>query len=587
MAEQSDLHPYGNYNGAESVNMDSLPSLSHSTLSSASDVMEFDSMPVEAHQAHIAAYGRHLEIDLQRQNVVVPQHQQQQQQQQQQQPLLQQQYQQQQQFQFSPQNFLDAEKQLGYQFLPQLQLQNLQTAWPRQANDQHAAAPLTENCVETNMPSLTEDHSTNSSEMLQSASSGQEPVFPHIVDHGAGVAVNGFEDDLEYFTTSILNMIPAGISDNATPMIDFTEFKDRRLIAKGGNGEIRQAFWESRNCRVEVLKICGNHDNIVQFYGISDRTQEDKIERFMVMQYYECGDLVKLLEGPRLTPEELTFDDRLSLALDIVMGLDHLLRCGFHHGDLHPKNILIESYSKTALSGHNRNGYRARLTDFGLRRIRDNTNEVSSQPLGGVWQFMAPERMYKDRQSRPRYNVRCDIFALGVIYWYLISGRYPFRDRTVYTPKIREKRVEGTEDWYYALYTQAWSEDPNDRQESLDEIIQVLRSRIPFSSTQIGHSQAQHAYATSPPTRQELYMPADGNRVHHGYSPGIDPSLSGGSNGVAPAMSAFQYAFNMPIATPPSAAVPKSSTRSTNPNHPRNKKQDVPNGMPGRTIRRS
>lgn len=319
------------------------------------------------------------------------------------------------------------------------------------------------------------------------------------------------------------------------------------------------------------MSRCGNHDNLAQFYGIATKPTDtgsptsrfDSLgepERFMVMQYYEHGDLVRVLSKPDILAEAPTLTDKLYLAMDIAAGLDHLFKCGFHHGDLHPKNILIDS-RHNAMYPSNSPGtggrYLARLTDFGLRRIRDNTNDVSSQQFGGVWQFMAPERMVK---NRPRYNVRCDIFALGVIYWQIMSGRYPFKDPSKWERGAREPRPEGVPDWYYAVYTQAWSEDPLERQEDLEEIVAVFR----------------HHLGTSMPTSPAGGAPWGGattaySMANYGFEATQQQYGEGGSSAGTEATTAV----------PSLTRGPKSS----NLNHPRYRKIHMPGGAPGQTIR--
>ncbi|KAG0041880.1 Bud site selection protein 6 [Gryganskiella cystojenkinii] len=315
--------------------------------------------------------------------------------------------------------------------------------------------------------------------------------------------LSGLSDD--FFVASVLNIIPT----NMPPIAHFdylSEFRQRQRIATGGNGEIRRAFWPLHQTfvilkslidtehktekiiklfdkEVEVMSQCKQHDNIAQFYGIAIRNSDDDREgdRFMIMQYYELGNLTKLLEKPKNLPEAPTLTDKLYLAMDIAVGLDHLLKCGYHHGDLHPKNILIDLRPNAQ---PNQGRYRARLTDFGLQRIRDNKNQASSKQFGGVWQFMAPERMSK---HRPRYDIRCDIFALGVLYWFILAGRYPFKDPSNFSPGMREGRIDGTPEWFYQIYTKAWSEDPDDRQQTFEEIARSFwyNLRIPLASSQV------------------------------------------------------------------------------------------------------
>ncbi|KAI1318204.1 hypothetical protein EDD11_007087 [Mortierella claussenii] len=368
--------------------------------------------------------------------------------------------------------------------------------------------------VGTEMPSLAySDGNSTATQLLNQTKTSpqgqagreQRQAFPSpspsiSPQHGQQPAVDsaGSIDtvDNDYFLTSVLNMIAPTGGLPPVMLYDYlAEFPQRQQLARGGNGLVKRAFWprhqtyvilknliSTKNSpekiaklfdkEVEVMNRCRQHDNIVRFYGVAVRTCDDERngERSMVMQYYEHGDLVKLMEVPQDSPEAPTLTDKLYLALDIAMGLDHLFRCGFHHGDLHPKNILIDiRRDRTPQQGR----YVAKLTDFGLRRIRGSMNAFSSQQFGGVWQFMAPERMVT--QNRPRYDVRCDIFALGVIYWFIMAGRYPFKDPSAFSLGVREGRIEGTPDWYYDVYTKAWTEDPNARQQSLDEIVQVFR----------------------------------------------------------------------------------------------------------------
>ncbi|KAF9432203.1 copper transport protein ctr1 [Entomortierella beljakovae] len=582
MSAQPNPYPYGNYNtnATDSVDMNSMPSLSHSTNS---DGMDFDSIPIEAHQGHINAMGRQLD-----------QHHGQHHHYQQQQHLpLQQNYQHQQyqQPQYQPQHPLQPHPQsfsnYPYQTDKDLNYNNYQLNWQAQAIQQQqqqqpifTPAPLHNNEPETEMPGLTEDYSTSSSSTTQRHFPRNNQIFFNLEQ--------GADADLEIFTRETLNLIPADFTDNTPDIHQFDynqEFDDVKQYTKGGNGEIRTAFWKARNCKVilkslfsqkfspskidslfdkevQVMNICGNHENIVQFYGIALDNRGERLDRYMIMQWYKHGDLVKLMRKPIGDPEGADSNDRLFLALDIALGLNQLFNCGFHHGDLHPKNVLIDIRPPEPNSAYHAAKYRARLTDFGLRRIRDNTNAFSSQLVGGVWQFMAPERLIK---NRPRYDVRCDIFALGVIYWYLMAGRYPFENRNAYIPGTREVDLNNSPAWYTAIYKQAWSEDPNDRQQSLDEIIQVLQQYVRPSHGS-HHQNISYSTPSFDGSHHVIY--------HAGGIPQGMPSL-------------HPTTYHPSTSTTTSSSQGLRPAKSNNPNHPRNRKQAIPNGMPARLDQRT
>lgn len=67
-------------------------------------------------------------------------------------------------------------------------------------------------------------------------------------------------DDNEFFLTSILDMInntpPATGPGSLSTILHFdyqSSFTERQMIAKGGNGEVRRAFWPMQHCYV-ILK---------------------------------------------------------------------------------------------------------------------------------------------------------------------------------------------------------------------------------------------------------------------------------------------------------------------------------------------
>ncbi|KAF9933742.1 hypothetical protein FBU30_004543 [Linnemannia zychae] len=425
---------------------------------------------------------------------------------------------------------------------------------------------------------------------------GEAGAVPQFLDH-------------ELFLTSVLNAIAPWMDGdgmgNRLETFDYqSEFTQRQMLAVGGNGEIRKAFWGSRGVfvvlkslldtkhtpaqnasmfdkEVEVMRLCGNHENLVQFYGVANRHHPDhRIERYMIMQFYDQGDLYKLIHLPRNAPESPSLNERMLLALDIAVGLDYLLKCGFHHGDLHPKNILLDTRRS---SHHGGPRYQARLTDFGLRRLRGSQAAMSSQPLGGVWQFMAPERVANRGVNRPRYDIRCDIFALGVIYWFILAGRYPFKDYSTFSPGAREERTQGTPDWYYAVYTQAWKENPNDRQQSFEEIIQIFKH---YTENSVVHDVGG---MVMPATEAIVQTPVIGNVAAAQYAypsppyPYGSPLMGTGSSarGNVPLLGNTR---NLPSPSPSSGS--SSSTPPTKqarrPGHPANRKLDIPNGMQSR-----
>ena len=92
----------------------------------------------------------------------------------------------------------------------------------------------------------------------------------------------------------------------------------------------------------------------------------------------------------------------------VSLGLTHLHTYNVIHGDLKAVNILIDD------------GPRALLSDFGLSKIKANSNsrltKAVATPQGSLY-WMAPELFQGKRMKLP-----CDIYAFGMTMFEVVSA---------------------------------------------------------------------------------------------------------------------------------------------------------------------
>jgi serine/threonine-protein kinase len=145
------------------------------------------------------------------------------------------------------------------------------------------------------------------------------------------------------------------------------------------------------------------HPNIVPIHS----THEVGEFVFFTMAYVEGETLAqRVATGGPLTPE-----DAARLLADVGDALAYAHARGVVHRDVKPDNILIETATGRAL-----------LADFGIAHVSPTGRASAPRgPVLGTAAFMSPE------QARGEVvDVRSDVYSLGVVAYYALSGRLPF-----------------------------------------------------------------------------------------------------------------------------------------------------------------
>lgn len=98
-------------------------------------------------------------------------------------------------------------------------------------------------------------------------------------------------------------------------------------------------------------------------------------------------------------------------------GLAHAHERGILHLDLKPANILLTDEGQPM------------LLDFNLAVDLNGPISVAAAVMGGTLPYMSPEQLEAFRGGKRAIDGRCDLFALGVILFELLTGQLPFTIR--------------------------------------------------------------------------------------------------------------------------------------------------------------
>src|SRR5271167_3917975 len=193
-----------------------------------------------------------------------------------------------------------------------------------------------------------------------------------------------------------------------------------KLIRPDLRGETHLRAWMLREARA-ANRV--DHAHIIDIHDIGE-TEEGEL--YLVMEYLVGTSLSsELARGPMPLARGVDILEQMCAAL----GRAHDL--GVVHRDLKSDNILLTS----------RGGRKdfVKILDFGLAHL---AMDPRLAPKGAV--FGTPEYMSPEQARGEEANAQSDLYALGVLFFELLTGQLPFRsnDRETLLEKERRKRYQ-------------------------------------------------------------------------------------------------------------------------------------------------
>jgi eukaryotic-like serine/threonine-protein kinase len=213
---------------------------------------------------------------------------------------------------------------------------------------------------------------------------------------------------------------------------------------------------------LEVLKSL-KHPNIVRCFG---GVCEDK-GRFYAMELVSGG----TLENELQRRGRLAWEAVVQYGLQMCSALEWAHQQGVVHRDVKPSNFLITSDGQL------------KLGDFGLATMAAARKITQAGKTAGTFLYMAPEQIRGQEVTR-----RTDLYALGCVFFELLTGRPPFTGDTpaatlhmhLKSPAPRVSQL--ALDCPAALdqiVSKLMEKSPADRFDSAEEVSRVLRTVTP------------------------------------------------------------------------------------------------------------
>jgi eukaryotic-like serine/threonine-protein kinase len=198
------------------------------------------------------------------------------------------------------------------------------------------------------------------------------------------------------------------------------------LIGEGGTSRVYLASRERDDeplvvkvLRQEITKDKKALARFMEEYSMVERIQSRHVARihshgqseanaYLVMEFFEGGDLNKRLGGKAVAAEEA-----LRLFRELMFALGDIHEKGILHRDLKPQNLMFRNDGSLA------------IVDFGIAKDISAVDRTGHGEILGTPRYMSPEQV----QGRV-LDLRTDIYSAGVLLYQMLTGKHLFDGET-------------------------------------------------------------------------------------------------------------------------------------------------------------
>jgi serine/threonine protein kinase/Flp pilus assembly protein TadD len=224
-------------------------------------------------------------------------------------------------------------------------------------------------------------------------------------------------------------------------------YKLLQQIGEGGCGVVYMAEQEEpvrRRVALKVIKLGMDTKSVIARFE-AERQALALMDHPNIAKVLDAGStengrpffVMEMVRGIKITDycdqNKLSTDERLQLFIQVCHAIQHAHQKGIIHRDIKPSNILVTLHDGVPMP---------KVIDFGIAkatqgRLTDQTLFTAFEQFIGTPAYMSPEQA---EMSGLDIDTRCDIYALGVLLYELLTGRTPFDARELINSGIDQMR---------------------------------------------------------------------------------------------------------------------------------------------------
>ncbi len=274
---------------------------------------------------------------------------------------------------------------------------------------------------------------------------GKRPEVPPI-ENEATISSDGVELPGATISVSGSASSPAEAHAGSQP-VAIAGYRIIGELGRGGMGVVWEAEQERPKRRV-ALKVMRRDHQVDELHARMFQREAETLARLKhpnIAAIYASGHTddgfdyfaMELVSGRTLDhwlrsrPQVIDADElklRLRLFRTICDAVHYAHQRGVIHRDLKPANIVVSDEAvSVGGSAQSTAGPVVKILDFGLARITDSdiaaTTVSEIGMIKGTLQYMSPEQARGEVET---IDVRCDVYALGIILYELLAGKRPY-----------------------------------------------------------------------------------------------------------------------------------------------------------------
>src|SRR5918999_3213550 len=265
------------------------------------------------------------------------------------------------------------------------------------------------------------------------------------------------------------------------------------MIGEGGTARVYLASRETDDeplvvkiLRQEIVLNKKALERFMEEYDMVERIQSRHVARifghgnyqnnvYLVMEFFEGGDLSKRLAGKPVPPAEA-----LHFFRELMFALGDIHEKGILHRDLKPQNLMFRRDGSLA------------IVDFGIAKNIAAADRTNQGEVLGTPRYMSPEQV----QGRA-LDLRTDIYSTGVLLYQMLTGQHLFDGETAMEVALHHLNTPAPAlpdalSHYQRLLDKLIEKDRDARFRNADEVLGFLARKFDQASFEPEKTQPLH-----------------------------------------------------------------------------------------------